>query len=102
LFDNNYFVVFSTVDKGSGIDHFEIKETYTGLDGHFVVGSSPYVLKDQSLNKNIYIKAVDKNGNIRLSKINAQNHLVIFIIYVFVGIIILLCFMLIQKKYLRF
>ena len=26
LFDGKYFIVFSTQDKGSGIDHYEIKE----------------------------------------------------------------------------
>ncbi|MDP2593245.1 MAG: hypothetical protein Q8P52_01175 [bacterium] len=70
LFEGRYFVVFSTVDKGVGMDHYEVRE---GLFGGYVVAESPYLLKDQSLGKSIYIKALDKSGNERIVKIEAQN-----------------------------
>ncbi|MBI5126604.1 MAG: hypothetical protein HZA80_02480 [Candidatus Taylorbacteria bacterium] len=60
LFDGQYFVVFTSQDKGVGIDHYEVRE---GRFGDFVEAESPYVLTDQKLNKRVYIKAFDKNGN---------------------------------------
>lgn len=102
IFDNKYSVAFSTVDKDSGMSHFEIKETYTGIDGTFVVAESPYLLKDQNLYKNIYIKAVDKNGNARIVKISAMHKRNVFIVDAIIGIITLLCLILLRKKYSKF
>ncbi|MBT4850151.1 hypothetical protein HON36_04860 [Candidatus Parcubacteria bacterium] len=58
---DDYLLIFATQDKGSGIDYYEIKE---GLRP-FSKAESPYVLKNQKLNKKIIIKAVDKFGNER-------------------------------------
>ena len=60
VFDGKYFIVFSTVDKQSGVDHYEIAQ-----GASWVHIASPYVLKDQSL-KNIEVRAIDKAGNIRI------------------------------------
>lgn len=65
IFEGRYFVVFSTVDKISGIDHYEIRE---GFFDRYIQADSPYLLKAQKLNKNIYIKAIDKAGNERVVK----------------------------------
>ena len=74
LFDGKYFIVFATQDKLSGIDHYEVAEnigfksfTYRNLP--FAVAESPYVLADQTLRSNIYVKAVDKQGNARVETI---------------------------------
>ncbi len=72
LFEGNYFLVFSTQDKGIGIDHYEIRE---GFFGDYITGESPYVLKDQSLNKKIYVKAIDKAGNEKVAILSAQHPL---------------------------
>ncbi len=69
LFDNKYFIVFSTVDKGSGIDHYEIRE---GEKDDFKTATSPYLLEDQGLSKKIFVKAIDKNGNERIVSFDAQ------------------------------
>lgn len=84
-----YFVVFSTVDKQTGVDHYEILETKAGdlqekkinvlaefirkifqikepLPPVWVKSVSPYILKDQSLNSVIKVKAVDRAGNERI------------------------------------
>ncbi len=61
-------VTFSTQDKGSGIDYYEVAESpstskedaYT--DVQWVRTESPYILKDQSLGSWVYVKAVDKKG----------------------------------------
>ncbi len=58
---DEYLLIFATQDKGSGIDYYEIKE---GLRP-FSKAESPYILKNQKLNKKIIVKAVDKFGNER-------------------------------------
>ncbi|MBI4155614.1 MAG: hypothetical protein HY507_00060 [Candidatus Zambryskibacteria bacterium] len=62
LFAGKYFLVFSTQDKGSGIDHYEVCEESKTI---CIIAKSPYVLENQKLDKKIFIKAVDKVGNVR-------------------------------------
>lgn len=71
-FSGEYFIVFNTIDKQSGIDHYEVMEepfdefdlfNWGRVDAPWVRATSPYVLKDQSLNSTIRVKAVDKAGN---------------------------------------
>ncbi len=71
-FSNDYFIVFNTTDKQSGIDHYEIIEEPLNSKNLFGWGAetapwreikSPYVLEDQSLNSTIRVKAIDKAGN---------------------------------------
>ncbi len=71
-FTGNYFIVFSTTDKQTGISHYEIMEepaeefkhfSWGGVDAPWVTANSPYVLQDQSLNSIIRVKAIDKAGN---------------------------------------
>lgn len=69
IFDGKYFLVFATQDKASGIDHYEARE---GQWGWFSVSESPYLLKHQSLDRKIFIKAVDKSDNERVVTISAQ------------------------------
>ena len=63
MFEGKYFLAFATQDKGSGIDHYEVRE---GNFGFFTSTKSPYVLRDQNLNQSLFIKAIDKVGNERL------------------------------------
>ncbi|KKS88038.1 MAG: hypothetical protein UV64_C0032G0005 [Parcubacteria group bacterium GW2011_GWC1_43_11b] len=62
IFEGRYFLAFATQDKGSGIDHYEVREG----DGQFVNAESPYLLQNQKINKEIAVKAVDKSGNKRI------------------------------------
>ncbi|MBU1036896.1 hypothetical protein KKF32_02580 [Patescibacteria group bacterium] len=71
IFKGQYFLVFSTKDKGSGIDYYEIREGKR----HFVIAQSPYLLLNQDLDESIIIKAIDKSGNIRLVTLPAQKAL---------------------------
>lgn len=59
IFGGKYFISFSAVDDGSGINYYAVKEGA----GDFVQTESPYVLNDQSLSGVITVKAVDKAGN---------------------------------------
>ncbi|MDP2638622.1 MAG: cohesin domain-containing protein [Candidatus Azambacteria bacterium] len=65
IFNGQYFINFFTTDKESGIDHYEIQE---GTEP-YVVGDSPYLLKDQILQGIIKVKAIDKAGNERVVKL---------------------------------
>jgi hypothetical protein len=75
IFDNKWFAAFMAQDKDSGQDRYEIKESRYNI---FVFSSwrpaeSPYVLTDQELKSNIFIKAIDKAGNERIVKLVPQN-----------------------------
>lgn len=71
-FSNKWYIVFNTTDKQTGIDHYEIIEepltqfgafSWARADAPWLIERSPYILKDQSLNSTIRVKAVDKAGN---------------------------------------
>lgn len=88
IFEGKYFIIFSTTDKQTGIDHYEIKEG----KGEWITTQSPCLLKDQSLQSIIKVKAVDKAGNERIAEhIPARKPLpywVIILVLVGIGIII--------------
>jgi hypothetical protein len=87
-----YFLVFSAVDKQTGIDHYEVLESYSdqsddtdnsannkinffskflkkifkskkSVSSAWVKASSPYILNDQTLKSQIEVKAIDRAGN---------------------------------------
>lgn len=71
-FGGKYYIVFTTTDKQTGIDNYEIIEepltefgnfAWARADAPWIKGRSPYVLRDQSLNSTIRVRAVDKAGN---------------------------------------
>ncbi len=71
-FSNRYFITFNTTDKQSGLDHYEVIEEpltdfwsfrWGGTDAPWIETRSPYVLKDQSLNSTVRVRAIDKAGN---------------------------------------
>ncbi len=65
IFNNQYFISFFTVDKESGIDRYEIQE---GTEP-YIIGDSPYLLKNQKLGTLIKVKAVDKSGNEQVAEL---------------------------------
>lgn len=62
IFEGKSFLVFDTLDKGSGISKYEVRE---GFFSSFKEASSPYVLSNQNLDKMITVRAHDKMGNYR-------------------------------------
>ncbi len=71
-FSNDWFITFNTTDKQSGIDHYEVMEEplsdfwsfrWGEVTAPWIEARSPYVLKDQSLNSTIRVRAIDKAGN---------------------------------------
>lgn len=70
LFGGAPSLIFATEDKGSGLDYMAVKE---GWFGTYIQTESPYELRYQNLDKKIYVKAVDKNGNTRTAILYPQN-----------------------------
>lgn len=73
-FDNKYFLIFITQDKGSGIDHYEVQEALNNqpsLEG-WKSANSPYLLEDQGLSRYIFVKAVDRAGNEKIAGLKPQ------------------------------
>lgn len=75
-FGGEFFIVFNSVDKQSGIDHYEVMEEpfsefysfkWGRADAPWIETESPYVLKDQTLNSTIRVRAIDKAGNERVA-----------------------------------
>jgi hypothetical protein len=63
LLSGKRFLVFATQDKGSGIDHYEVREG----GGQYRVAESPYLLQNQKADQDIFVKAVDKMGYERVA-----------------------------------
>ena len=61
VFGGKYYAVFSTVDKQSGLDHYEMVQ-----NGTWQRASSPQLIDDQTLKSGVQVRAIDKAGNIRL------------------------------------
>jgi hypothetical protein len=77
FFSGKYFLVFGTTDQSSGMAYYEVLEVPSGS----VVGNlaqwqratSPYLLQDQSLSSDIYVRAVDRSGNFRIVELPATH-----------------------------
>lgn len=71
VYEGKWFINFSSTDKQSGIDHYEIQESRSGSidSGKWKTVDSPYVLEDQELHSFIYVIAVDRQGNERIIKV---------------------------------
>jgi hypothetical protein len=97
LFDGKKFVVFSTVDKGSGIDHYEVRQSFWGLGGDYVVAESPFLITDQSGRDTIYVKAVDKSKNERIVKFKPENRIALLEQWIILGILVFVCIFFLKK-----
>jgi hypothetical protein len=85
MFDNQYYIIFNTLDKQSGMDHYEVLEIRPDAEigvitelswwqkllgqekkiAEWKQAKTPYLLYDQELLSTIRVKAVDKAGNER-------------------------------------
>lgn len=68
IYGGNYFLIFSTQDKNSGINYYEVSEG----GEPFRIAQSPYLLRNQRLDEDIKVKAVDKAGNERMEMVAAR------------------------------
>ena len=74
VFSDQWFLSFATQDKQSGIDRYEVRETYAWGKGSWEMAKSPYVLHGQNPSLPIEVKAVDKAGNVRIEKASMIAH----------------------------
>ncbi len=101
-FNNQYFIVFSTTDKLTGISHYEVLEeplkefpnfNWGRADLPWVRAESPYIVRDQTLNSIIRVRAYDKAGNEYIATLIPQESMrttPLLLIVTGIGIIILL------------
>lgn len=101
FFEGQNVLIFGTQDKMSGIEHYEVRE---GEWGRFVRAESPYLLKYQSLDRKIFVKAIDRAGNGRLAILRAReqtsgygDYWILDILSIIVAVLFLL-----KKLWLRF
>jgi hypothetical protein len=72
LFDGVWFLSFAAQDKESGIAGYDVAESLTFVEPNRLgserwrAAESPYRLQDQSLESWIYVRAVDRSGNVRI------------------------------------
>lgn len=85
--DSPYMLVFDTIDKQSGVEHYEILEEDpnsfgfrfgTRIKEKLSIAKSPYILQDQSLRSRIVIRAYDHAGNMEEQIVPPRNMLPIF------------------------
>ncbi len=109
------YLVFSTTDATSGIDHYELleisldwnKDIRPGQKTEWKTVQSPYLLKGQSLNSIIRIKAIDKAGNERLSEIvlfskpKPSPNQIVFLAIAGIAIIALIIALIVWKLFLK-
>jgi hypothetical protein len=81
-FEGKYFIVFSAIDKQSGIHHYEIMEDDPENLGFvynkktkasFITGTSPHLLTDQLLKSRIIVRAFDHAGNTQEALLAPKN-----------------------------
>jgi hypothetical protein len=94
VFGGAYYAVFSTVDKQSGMDHYEILER-----GAWQRVAAPHVLADQLLSAPVQVRAIDKAGNERLgtydasttpSRVTSNRNTLFSVLLVIIGLIALI------------
>lgn len=88
IFDGRYYIIFSTVDKQTGVDHFEVleitPEELAGIEkkqslyerlfaevpkpADWKPAKTPHLLANQDLTSIIRVKAIDKAGNERIEE----------------------------------
>ena len=97
IYGGRQALIFSTADKKSGLDRYEIMEKkiyrFAGMSvttGNWKEAKSPYLLKDQKLQSEISIKAIDRRGNVRLAIIAPSSPIFWYENILFWGIILLL------------
>lgn len=95
VFDGKYVLIFSAVDKESGVSHFEIKER----GGEFVRAESPYLLEVQKPGSDITLKSVDRAGNSSTIIIEGQDNGKYEILLTFLFILLFLGLLWVTKSF---
>lgn len=77
VYGGAHFLIFSTTDKGSGMAYYQVLETPAGAgmgqNPAWITATSPYLLQDQTLSSDIYVRAVNNVGNAIIVKVPARH-----------------------------
>ena len=79
IYNDRYFIVFNSGDKGSGIDHYQVCEYWSCVDEE-----SPYLLKFQNAFYYITVRAYDGDGNIRIARMISPYLFSLLVLFIFV------------------
>ena len=79
------------------MDHYEVQEGQRG----FVIAQSPYLLKNQHLDEQIAVKAIDRAGNERISRVGPPRHRTFLEKYWRYCLVLLIIVLLILSYFLR-
>lgn len=86
VYDGHYVVVFSTTDKETGIDHYEVSEG----GGDWIRAASPYLLQNQStIERGVRVKAIDVAGNYIIESAGTPATLPKYIVYIVISALVL-------------
>lgn len=83
-------LVFTTTDGGSGIDRYEVAEVEPGQSKVWQKAESPYLIHDQNLVSDIFVKAIDRAGNERVAEFPHKNTRSVYEILVISGMLVVL------------
>ena len=86
IFGGEKFISFSTVDKTSGISHYEIKN---GLLSGYQETQTPFKLKKSLVGDYVAVKAVDAAGNVRTAKVDLPGYLKVWQFALLLGVLVL-------------
>ena len=75
IFDDKNFIVFSTLDKGSGVAYYKVCEFFKCTEA-----KSPFLLSNQTPFYYIRVSAYDVNGNITTSSLLSPYLFIIFLL----------------------
>ena len=99
VFDGKRVLIFTTQDKISGINYYEVCE---GLFAECVRAESPYVLKYQRADRYITVKAVDFYGNERAAVLFTSRAAWRYAFYLIIGILFIAgCVYFVRRMKLR-
>lgn len=102
LFDGRPFVTFATQDKGSGIARYEIQERSIDMavEGAWRTVESPALLDDAERNSYVFVRAIDRAGNVRtaiIPPLREGSFLTIVLTMLFTALLIPLVFSLYNR-----
>ena len=97
--DGRYFASFAAQDKGVGIGQYEYQSTWflSPRGWRWESAHSPLVLSQADTFKRIHVRAVDHAGNFRTASASGPYRWAT----IFIGVIIILCFLLFSRRLLR-
>ncbi len=72
--ENKWVAVFASQDKETGIAYYQVQETKENKvnEQNWQIAESPFVLSDQARTSYFFVKAVDQNGNFKISAVAPQ------------------------------